>query len=96
MLITLGSEVQFLFGPLFLLSACSSVSARKIGGPVHAATIFVDGPADAVWRGYLPAGRQGAPAKERYGDVAQLVEHLICIQKAAGSTPAVSKKFFAL
>ena len=40
------------------MRACSSVSATKIGGPVHAATILVDGPADAVWRGCLPAGRE--------------------------------------
>ena len=37
------------------------------------------------------AGSNPVPATN-YGDVAQLGEHLICIQRVAGSTPVISIK----
>ena len=40
--------------------------------------------------------RQAGSAYRIIGDVAQLVERLICIQKAAGSTPAVSMFFVVM
>ena len=38
------------------------------------------------------AGSNPVPATKIYGDVAQLGEHLICIQGVAGSTPVISTK----
>ena len=38
-------------------------------------------------------GSNPVPATNFLGDVAQLGEHLICIQGVAGSTPVISTKF---
>ncbi len=38
-------------------------------------------------------GSNPVPATNIFGDVAQLGEHLICIQGVAGSTPVISTKF---
>ena len=79
MLITLGSEVQFLFGPPLLRSLRELRSAgiqAKEGVPL---------PRLDLWS--VAVGN----ACKVTGDVAQLVEHLICIQKATGSSPVVSK-----
>ena len=41
------------------------------------------------------AGSNPVPATNLLGDVAQLGEHLICIQGVAGSTPVISTSFLA-
>ena len=39
------------------------------------------------------AGSNPVPATKHFGDVAQLGEHLICIQGVAGSIPVISTSF---
>jgi hypothetical protein len=96
-LISVGSEVQVLPGPFFLRRGRGKIP--RVGLRRRTTTFWRDLRGSAAQR---VGGRSGGLCwvrvpilrAERYGGIAQLVEHLLCKQGVIGSNPFAS--IFAL